>query len=53
MEETSSSTKIFLTIAKPKEIIEDQFDIFSMTYLGKLTVIVDYFESIPEHDVLH
>lgn len=49
--EEETPMKVTLSIYKPKELITDEFDIFTMTYLGKLTAIVDYFESISENDV--
>lgn len=53
MEESDSAYKVHLVIQKPKQLVTEEFDIFTQTYLGKLTTIVDFFESISEQEIHH
>lgn len=41
-----------ISVAKPDNMILDQFDIFTQTYFGKLTNIAEYFESFPNNNLM-
>ena len=53
MESTKLTAKLTLTIDKFKGTELDTKNIFSMTHLGKLTALVDYFESMSVQEVHH
>lgn len=56
MEEAEQGYKIHLTIKQLKDLKDDdgeENNIFKLVYLGKLTAIVDYFESFTEGEVHH
>ena len=42
--------KLLVTVQKPNNMILDEFEIFSQTYFGKLTNIVDYFETFGSQE---
>jgi len=42
--------KLLVTVQKPNNMIFDEFEIFSQTYFGKLTNIVDYFETFGSQE---
>jgi ankyrin repeat protein len=55
MEEAEKGYKIHLVVKKPTDLddedVDGKVDIFKLVYLGKLTVIVDYFEEFTEGEV--
>ena len=53
MEDSKSTVKLNLTIEKYNQTELDKYNIFSMTHLGKLTSIVDFFESMSAQEVHH
>lgn len=44
--------KFLITVNKPDNLIVDEFDIFTQTYFGKLTNIVEHFENFPNNNLM-
>ena len=42
--------KLVMSVKKPDQMVLDQFEIFTQTYFGKLTNIVDFFENLSQEN---